>query len=90
MPEYPRTHKSLEYAYPTSQNATDCGFGKTGCYLVSTYEYHAPGGGYARTIKQAFANRGDAVLYWLSLDLPINVWSCQSTRHPEWFATNVA
>jgi len=84
MTDYPAVHKSLEYAYPTSQNATDHGFGKTGCYLVSTYTYINAVEGYNREIKHASEDRSDAIAFWQSLDLPVNMWSCQSVRHPEW------
>lgn len=35
-PEVSRKWKAVAYAYPTSENATQFGFGKTGCYVVET------------------------------------------------------
>ena len=89
MIEYPSVHKSLEYAFPTSENATEHGFGKTGCYIVKQYTYDRSSLGYSATITHAFpstdAGRDEAVQAWADTNLPVNVWSCLSGRHPEWF-----
>lgn len=83
-------HKALEYAYPTSTTATEQGFGKTGCWFVAEYTYldDKPCEEYSKQVVKAFPGdedgRVEALRLWKHLAHPVNVWSCQTMRHPLW------
>ena len=86
------TNKSLEYAYPTSETARKQGHRDAGCWFVAEYEYQdRPCEGYSQRIVKSFAGNEsglvDAIAFWKTLSLPVNVWSCKTARHPSWIAS---
>jgi len=86
------THKSLEYAYPTSETARKQGHRDAGCWFVAEYEYQdQPCEEYSQRIVGAFAGndagRDEAIAAWQLLALPVNVWSCKTVRNPHWLST---
>lgn len=57
-------YKSVEFSYPTSTNAKNLGFHKTGCWTVETREGLAP-----PKAVNGFLKKEDAIAYAESLSL---------------------
>lgn len=59
--------KSVEFAYPSSESATELGYPSTGCHILVV-----EGGDHGQIHAEAHPSRADAVAAARSLDLP---WS---------------
>jgi len=85
-------HKSLEYAYPTSDIAREQGHRDSGCWFVAEYEYQddQPCEEYVLRVVGAFAGnesgRDEAIAFWKSIAMATNVWSCKTVRNPHWLS----
>jgi len=66
----PETRKEIGWAYPTSPDACDYGFAKTGCYTVSLVAMNSK----PKTLK-AFAGKDEAKAFAETLPCVYSVYS---------------
>lgn len=64
--------KLVNFAYPTSEFAVKSGYGKTGCYYVSTHE--SLSSITELQISQPFANKKDAIAHADKMPIPYHDW----------------